>query len=214
MTARSTSRPQGQRRPYAPRVPMEIRREQALDAALDLITDAGLAAVSMEAVAAKLDVAKTVVYKSFSNTDELLVALVDREERHAVQQVREFLPFDVAASQGDPVEATLAGILLFLEAVRHNPGTWRLLVSAEGLPVNALERRRQAIDRVSHNVAALVAWATSQRRSGSLDSELAARTLVAFLETLVELTVEQPAEFPPARVDDYVRTVLHSIITG
>lgn len=214
MISKGAESPSGRRRPYAPRLPPELRREQALDVALDLITDGGLATVSIEAVAARMGVTKTVLYKFVANTDELLVALVEREERRAVQQVREFLPFDVAAASGDPVDATIDGVLRFFDAVRHQPGTWHLLVTADGLPAIARERRQKAVDAVAHNIASLAAWATSRRRSEPLDPDLAARTLVAFLETLVRLTLEQPEAYPPQRVNDFIKAALRSIVAG
>ena len=202
------------RRRYAPRLPAELRREQALDVALGLVTEGGVATVTMEAVAAGMGVAKTVLYKSFPNIDALLVALIARAERHAVQAVREFMPFDVAAARGKPIEATLNGTLTFLDAVRTNPGTWRLLVSVDGLPAEAQERRRMAINTVVENMASLVAWATSERQSGALDVDLSARALVSFLTTVVRLTVEEPEVYGANRVDDFVRMVLRSIVTG
>lgn len=202
------------RKPYAPRLPPELRREQALTAALSLITEGGMAMLSMEAVAARLGVAKTVVYKAFANTEELLVALIDREQRRAVQQVRQLLPFDVAALGGEPVEATTAGVLAFLESVRASADTWHLLVVADGLPPAAAERRRLATDTIERNVATLIPWATSQRRSGPLDPDLSARTLVAFVETVVRLSLEQPDTYSTERINGFVQTVLYSNLTG
>lgn len=204
----------GKRRPYAARLSPELRREQALDVALDLVTKGGAAAVSMEAVAAGMGVAKTVLYKVFPSADLLLVALVARAEKSAVRDVREFLPFDVAAARGSPVDATLAGTLLFLDAVRGDPDTWLLLFGVDWLPEAAQERRQKALNAVFDNLASLVAWATGERTSGALDVELSARALMSFLMTVVRLTVEEPEVYGAGRVDDFVRMILHSIITG
>ncbi|HEX4246679.1 MAG TPA: helix-turn-helix domain-containing protein, partial [Pseudonocardia sp.] len=50
------------RRARQPRMPIEVRREQVLDATLKLITERGYAAASMEAVAREVDLAKPRVY--------------------------------------------------------------------------------------------------------------------------------------------------------
>src|ERR1700761_3787964 len=65
----------------APRLPIEVRREQALDAALRIICARGYGAASMEAIAREVGVAKTVIYEAFPRRAELLRALLEREER-------------------------------------------------------------------------------------------------------------------------------------
>ena len=49
------------KRPYAPRLPPEERREQLLDAAMGLIIDEGYGGVSMEGIARRAGVTKPVV---------------------------------------------------------------------------------------------------------------------------------------------------------
>ena len=75
-----------------PRLGADVRREQALDAALAIIVRDGYAAVNMEAVAREMDVAKPVVYSAWGDLQSLLVALLDREETRAFTQLAEALP--------------------------------------------------------------------------------------------------------------------------
>ena len=49
------------RRPYAPRLPPEERRTQLLDAALAIVAEQGVSAVSIEAIARRADVTRPVV---------------------------------------------------------------------------------------------------------------------------------------------------------
>ena len=70
-----------------PRLPIEVRRQQVLDAALSIITEDGYAAVSMEAIARRVDVAKPVVYNAFAGLDALLHALL--ELRFSTRQFHE-----------------------------------------------------------------------------------------------------------------------------
>jgi AcrR family transcriptional regulator len=63
-------------------MPLEVRREQALDAALAIICERGYAAANMEAIARATGVAKTVVYDAYGSRDKLLRALLEREEGH------------------------------------------------------------------------------------------------------------------------------------
>ena len=55
------------RRPYAPRMAPEQRREQVLDAALRVILELGYSGVSIEAIAREAGVTRPVIYDHFAN---------------------------------------------------------------------------------------------------------------------------------------------------
>jgi AcrR family transcriptional regulator len=84
--------PLAPRRRYAPRMPPEQRREQLIDAALGVILEQGYSGVSMEAVAKAAGVTRPVVYDHFPNLARLLHALVEREERYALEQLEAIIP--------------------------------------------------------------------------------------------------------------------------
>src|SRR5947209_1714862 len=88
------------RRRYAPRMPPEQRREHLLDATLTVILDHGYSGVSIEAVARAAGVTRPVVYDHFPNLGRLLHALVEREERLALEQLEHVVPTD--ADQLEP----------------------------------------------------------------------------------------------------------------
>jgi AcrR family transcriptional regulator len=62
-----------------PRVGAAERREQLIDAAADIVSAAGVDALTMEAVVAKLGVHRPIVYRHFANAEMLLDAVVERE---------------------------------------------------------------------------------------------------------------------------------------
>ncbi|HUE26487.1 MAG TPA: helix-turn-helix domain-containing protein, partial [Solirubrobacteraceae bacterium] len=62
------------RRRYAPRMPPAERREQLIDAALDVILRHGYGGVSIEAIARTAGVTRPVVYDHFPNLGRLLQA--------------------------------------------------------------------------------------------------------------------------------------------
>src|SRR5436190_23120678 len=111
------------RRPYAPRMPPEQRREQLLDAALSVIVEQGYGRVSIEAVARAAGVTRPVVYDHFPNLARLLHALVKREEQYSLEQLEEVVPAD--PGQRDPMDVLAGGVRRFLEAVADRPATWR-----------------------------------------------------------------------------------------
>ena len=70
-----------QRRPYAARVPIDVRREQLMDAALAVINREGHGGLSVDAIAKEAGVTRPVVYGAFDGgLGELVTALLDRQQ--------------------------------------------------------------------------------------------------------------------------------------
>jgi AcrR family transcriptional regulator len=97
----------------------------------------------MQSVADAAGVTKPVVYDCFANRDELLLALLAREEQHLVISIVAALPAD--PSVGTPEEHVLEGLTAFLTAVAKQPQSWRIVFGAQygAAPVVA-ERVRAA----------------------------------------------------------------------
>lgn len=64
------------------------RRELLLDVTMALVLEAGAGAVSMGSVAERAEVTRALVYKHFSNKDELLTALFQREAAKVDREIR------------------------------------------------------------------------------------------------------------------------------
>lgn len=66
------------------------RRSLFLDAAAEIVIESGVSAVTMEGVAARCSVNKSLPYRYFADKDVMLTALFDREqERYALKWARE-----------------------------------------------------------------------------------------------------------------------------
>ena len=63
------------KRKYAPRLPVEERREHLLDAALHVLARDGYDRVSVEAIAGEAGVSRPVVYSAYDGLEPLLLAL-------------------------------------------------------------------------------------------------------------------------------------------
>lgn len=192
----SAARP---RRKYAPRLPPAERREQLLDAALELIAEEGYAAVSIDAVARRVGVSRPVVYSVFSDLGALLEALLAREEERVLAQLATAVP--TTLGDRDPDEVVVDGIMAFLGAVAENPMSWRLvLLPLEGTPGSLRERVERSRGAVVEQVERLVAWGL-ERRGGpdGIDVELFARIIVVLGEEAGRLVLTDPERFPPER---------------
>lgn len=107
----------------------ERRRPLILDAALEVFSERGYAGTTMQSVADAAGVTKPVVYDSFANRDELLLALLAREEQHLVLSIMAALPADPTV--GTPEEHVLEGLTAFLETAAKSPHSWRIVFGAQ-----------------------------------------------------------------------------------
>jgi AcrR family transcriptional regulator len=105
----------------------ERRRPLVLDAALAIAIEGGVPAVTIGAVADRLDVTRPVVYSCFADRVELLHALLDRENNILIEEAIAALPHD--RREADE-EVFVAGFQALLAAVDRRPDSWRLVMGA------------------------------------------------------------------------------------
>ncbi len=199
------------RRPYAARMPPEQRRAQLLDAALGVILEQGYSGVSIEAVARVAGVTRPVIYDHFPNLGQLLQALIEREERYAMEQLERVVP----AELGDALPGTTlpVGVRRLLEEIRTRPATWRLiLLPPTGTPQLVREHvdrnRERALARVELMVrAALV----RPELPDDLDVELAARAIRDLTEEAGRMVLTDPKRYPPERYEQFVASLMRLI---
>ena len=218
MPSRPSSNPQNaeirQRRPYAPRLPPDQRREQLLDAALSLILERGYGGVSIEAVARGAGVTRPVVYDHFPNLGRLLHVLFEREEHYSLEQLERVVPDDPGGSE--PVTLLVGGVSRFLEAVTSRPATWRLiLLPLDGTPPIIRDHVERNRARLLARIAALVQWAVERTElPDELDIELTARAIRDLGEQAGRMVLTDPHRFPPKRYERFVETVMTLVWLG
>ena len=175
------------------RMTAEQRREQLLDATKAVVGEHGFHGVSIEAVAKRAGVSRPVVYSHFGDLGGLLEAMLEREAAGALSQLAEVLPAEHPSS--DPRTTLLEALRAYLEAVRADPVTWRLvLMPTEGAPQllhEQIERGRAAVIDV---LAASVERGAAPGRE-SPDPELTARMLSAFADEAARLLLTSPRRY-------------------
>lgn len=194
------------------RLPIEVRRRQVLDAALRLLSRSGYSALSVEAIAREAGVSKTVVYDTYGGLDQLLQALLEREERGALRSLAEAAP--VLPEGADPAESVLAWAMSLAQAITANPVTWRLmLIPPEGTPEIVREHVQRGRDIALEQARVLAgAVLTGRPELAAIDTELAARSILAMAEEGAKLLLDEPDEFPPERLADFTAAVLTAFV--
>jgi AcrR family transcriptional regulator len=192
-------------RPRQPRLGADVRREQALDAALAIIVRDGYVAVNMEAVAREMDVAKPVVYSAWGDLQSLLVALLDREETRAFTQLAEALPAPADAAPGSALEAWTGQLA---KTVHAHPDTWRLmLLPADGTPAQVRER----VDEGRRVVLAQLRAMFGPLLPEGVDADLATHAVLAVTEHLGRLMLADPEAYPPERLVAFASGAMRSL---
>lgn len=197
------------RKRYSPRRSREERREQTLDAALRVVDEQGVAGLTVEAVARDADMAKTVVYDSVGNQEQVLRELIDREQRRAIDDIARAmpeLPFD------DPEELLASGLVKLLGAVREHPATWRLiLLPPEGTPPALREDADRHREQLRSQLEPVIAWGLGQFGADDVEPEIATYALLATIETGIRMTLDEPDRFPPARLEGFARALVRRV---
>jgi AcrR family transcriptional regulator len=193
-------------------MPAERRREQLLEVTEAIVSEQGFHAVTIEAVARRAGVTRPIVYGHFGDLDHLLAALVEREEGRAIAQLTAILPTVAdAAGSGDRSELLLGALRGYLDAVRDDPVTWRLvLMPPEGAPAVLRERIARGRSAVVAHLAGLVGPGFAPGRA-TPDPEMTARTLSALADEAARLVLTDPEHFPVQRILDHARWLLEQL---
>ncbi len=181
------------------------RREQLLDVAKAIVAEGGFHAVSIEGLAREAGISRPIVYGHFRDLPGVLEALIQREGARALAQLADVLPG--ALAEPDPVERLARALGGYLEAVRADPDTWRLvLMPQEGAP------------RVMHEQIARGRSAVVEQLAGALepgaspDPELAARLMSAVADEAARLMLADPGAYPPERILALARWFLRGAV--
>lgn len=104
------------------------RREQLLDAAVDLAGGRDLTGLSVQEIAAHAGVSEGLLYHYFPTKDALLLAAVQRAADAMAGALE-------GAVQGAPLPALTAGLSAYLDHVQADPTGWRALLAARSGPL-------------------------------------------------------------------------------
>ncbi|MFC4905890.1 TetR/AcrR family transcriptional regulator [Actinomadura gamaensis] len=120
-----------------------------LDAALAEFETYGLRRVSVEDVARRAGVARTTIYRRFTNKEQLLQAVNLREVRRFLTAIS-----DATESRGNAVDAVVEGFVVGLAAARSHPLITRVLQSEPEVFVRQLGMNGAAVLLAARDILA------------------------------------------------------------
>src|SRR3954470_3548476 len=120
------------------RLPRVERELQMLDAALEVFTERGFEAASMDEIARRVGVTKPMLYSYFGSKEGLYLACIDRAARPMIEALR-----DAAVAEEDPARRRWAGTRAYLGWVEAHRDVWaRFFLEASargGAPAERVE---------------------------------------------------------------------------
>jgi AcrR family transcriptional regulator len=158
-----------------------VRREQIAEAALLLINTHGPREVSLSAVARRVGLVPSAIYRHFPNKDALLDAVLDR--------IRVSLAENLQASRAqasDPIEALELLLVQHVGMIRRNQAIPRLIF-ADGFSESRPERRRRVLAVVNGYVEGIGDIIQAGQIEGRIRRDVDPRTLAMMFLGLLQM---------------------------
>ena len=162
------------------RLPRAVREQQMLDAAVDVFSDRGFHETSMDAIAARAEISKPMLYLYYGSKDELFAACIQREGLRFVEALAP--AGDPGLSPREQLRRALEGFLGFVG--KHRKSWMVLYRQAMGQQafVGSVQSSR---DRLVELTAHLLESSTKDPEPGQ-DFELIAIALVGAGEAVAD----------------------------
>ena len=190
----------------------ERTRQAILDAALDLIAEEGLAALSLRQLTRNVGIVPTAFYRHFASVDELGLALVDRSFASLRQMIRE-------ARRGNPALSGVirSSVAILVQHVHSDRSYFRFIARERfgGVPV-VRQAIRHELELFERELATDLARLPNLETWSAEDLRVMANLIVNAMVSTAEDILDAPPERPEVE-RDIVRTAekqLRLIVVG
>lgn len=181
-----------------------------------MIVSDGYGRVSIDAIAKRAQVARSVVYGAFDDLDDLLLTLLDRQQERAFTRLLGSVPD--ARRTRDPVYFACETVHRMAAMLRADPDTWRLILLTPATTPPAVHARIEADrERFRRRVASWIAAAPGAGGAAPAgggpapDPEVLAHALVACAEHFARLALTSAEPIDATRLAGQLRLLLGGI---
>lgn len=158
------------------RLGTEIRKDQIAEAALDIVRSHGIQALNVSAVAEKVGIVPSAIYRHFKSKNDIVGAVLERIQSHLQSHFQEVVELDTGA-----LEKLHLLLTRHVEMISANNAIPRMIFSGEVL--GGISEKQQQLYRIIETVIANVSTIVVQgQKSGTIRSDLPAENIaVSFL---------------------------------
>jgi AcrR family transcriptional regulator len=115
----------------------EVRREQIAEAVLSLVAAHGVNRLSMAAVARRVGLVPSGIYRHFKNKDEMILAALDRIEARLQANIKA-----AAEETPDPLEQLRSLLMRHVRVIREGRAVPRIIFSDDGHSAHPMRKAR------------------------------------------------------------------------
>ncbi len=179
-------------------------RERLLLGAIDLISESGYAATSVDAICRHAGTAKTALYWHFKSKEGLLNAIIERVNEDWIREINES-----TNAVGDPGERLDRLITAMRSIVENKPHLLRLLLSILLERGAESQETRESIQRVfGRSGQALIDGITRNVGQSLPEVEMVAHTILSLLQTALIRRLVDPNTDLDVVFEDMRRTII------
>lgn len=192
---------------YAPRMSVDDRREQLMDAALHVIVRDGYDQVTIEAISQEAGVTRPVVYGAYDGLEPLLHALLARTQQRALGQAMQLLN---ESGDATDIDAWLVGATSgIIDVVQDDPDTWGAVLHLNaGAPAVVRERVAETRELIRQYLATGLEVGMKLRGGPDLDPQILSHLVLVTAEEFGRLVLEDPPRYDKQRLVDAMANIL------
>lgn len=164
------------------RLNRQTRREQIAETALRIVGDQGMKGLSLAALARRVGIVPSAIYRHFKGKEELLDAILELFQKRVMANVQA-----VKEETGDPLEQMRRLLMRHVELIRENEALPRIIFS-EDVHHRSSARRNKLLGIVKSLLGEVECMLKEGQRAGLVRKDLNPSTLA-----LVFLGLFQPA---------------------
>ncbi len=162
----------------------EIRRQQIAEAALSLVAERGLGQLNIAAVARRVGLVPSGIYRHFKSKDEIVLAVLDRIEARMLANVRA-----ACEETPDPIERLRSLLMRHIRMIREGRAVPRIIFS-DDLHGGHPEHKVRAGRLVEGYLRQIGQFVRDGQEHGTIRPELDPRTLaLLFLGIVVPAAI-------------------------
>lgn len=157
----------------------QVRREQIAEAALELVAAQGLRRLSVAAVARRVGLVPSGIYRHFKSKDEILAAVLDR--------IQERLTGNVQAARranADPLECLKDVLMRHIRFIREGRAIPRMIFS-DDVHAGSPQRKKRVLEIFSHYTGQVGEIVREGQSDGCIRPDLDVQTVATMLLGIV-----------------------------